>query len=88
MEAANETSTSNLKISCARKQKKLKLYKSYKDSGCRQNNEHQGRLATFTLQAMPGEVGGQKESLLKRAERTKSICNILVGKDTPQFILR
>ena len=52
---------------------------------------HQEGPHTFNLQSMPGEVGEQKEALLKRAEFTKSICAILVGngkRDSLQLILR
>ena len=41
---------------------------------------HQEGMPTFKLQTMPREVGGQKESLLKRAEGTKLICTLPVGK--------
>ena len=48
------------------------------------------KRATHNLQTMPEDVGGQKETLLKRAVGTKA-CTILVGngkRDSLQFILR
>ena len=50
---------------------------------CRQYHAHQEGPPTFNLQTMPEEVGGQKETLLKRADGTNHVPSLWeMGKET------